>query len=395
MFSGVQLQSHFNVHSALHLRAGEHPSSHGRGHGASEAASRNAGHASPASIFYSSRSEYSSSVTYSRPAAETQAASEPEERATRASNTILSFIEAQLLRDLDDGATTEELASRLQAGLEGFERGFTEAMQMLEGMEGMSEAIYKELHQTRELVLAGTEALSQRFVEGENPEQTTDGTTVAPAEESPAADTPVTENLSVSSVYAAHSAAQRHSFSFSLTTAEGDRVQINASSLRASIIESFVSAQGELEAMGQQGQRDRFDLKIKGELDAEELRAINELLGKVADLADQFFAGDIEQAYTAAMELGYDNSEISQFALRLKHTSVQRMTQAYDYDGDVAAGLAEKLHPLSDYVAQLLDAYETASRFQQPLQLLQDLAPSFSYYESSHFAESMRLAVRA
>ena len=397
MYGGIQLQSQYQIQSSLQFRAGG--TYNGNQPVTSDVNPGPAKAASPASIVFVSQSHYSSSVTYSRPVAETESVSGPEQRAQGASSTILTFIEAQLLRDLADGATPEELESRIQAGLDGFEKGFSEASELLQGLQGMSEEIWGELEHTRDLVRQGVNELRQRFLgeeaEADSVEQEPAEAATASSNETAPVAIEAAQKPSVSSLYTQQSGAASNSFSFMLTTTDGDKVRISASSLRASLMESYVDSLGNVQVSSEQAQRDRFQLKVEGELDADELRAINDLLSQVAVLSEQFFAGDVEQAYSLATELGFDSSEISQFALRLKHTSVQQMSQAYNRntaEGSKDAGRA--LHPLADYVESLLQAYDTATRFQQPLQLMQDLASNIGYQQQSLFVESMRLAVR-
>ena len=47
--------------------------------------------------------------------------------ATKVASNILGFIERRLQADVADGATQEQLQSRLEAGLSGFKKGFAEA----------------------------------------------------------------------------------------------------------------------------------------------------------------------------------------------------------------------------------------------------------------------------
>jgi hypothetical protein len=58
-------------------------------------------------------------------------------------------------------------------------------------------------------------------------------------------------------------------------------------------------------------------VEVNGELDADELKAIGDLMDKVDSLATQFFAGNAQAAFSAASELGFDAGEIAGFALRL------------------------------------------------------------------------------
>lgn len=351
--------------------------------------------ASPSTVFIRSEryEAYQSSLRISTqnsadvqgPAQTTQVA-EPSDSAVAASSNILKFIEAQLLRDLEDGATTEELESRIAAGLEGFEKGFSEAAQQLEEMGLLSDEMSAEIGGTKTLVLAGIEELKSRFL-GESSSESTPEVVSAPAPEESLG------SLSSASAYERYDSAQKNSFQFSLTTADGDKVSIDASSMRASVTQQYASYIPGVETLLQyseaQSENHQFSFSVDGELDEGELAAINDLLSQVNDLADTFFSGDLQGAFEQAMDVGYDSSEISAFALNLSQTSVQRVTQVYEgVQGDrqtEAPALAERLQPLGGFVRDVLTALETASAFQQPGELLQNLTEWFERSEDRAF----------
>ncbi len=363
--------------------------------------------ASPSAVFIRSEryEAYQSRLTIStQHSAESQGTSAvdkvntPSEGALKASSNILKFIETQLLRDIEDGATTEALESRLAAGLEGFHKGFEEAAQQLEEMGLLSEEMSAEIGETKTLVLAGIEDLKSRLIEGSGDASDIDDTGVsasAAAQEAPLA------SLSSASAYERYDSAQKNSFQFSLTTADGDKVSIDASSLRASVTQQYASYIPGVETLLQyseaQSENHQFAFSVEGQLDEGELAAINDLLGQVNDLADTFFSGDLQGAFEQALEVGYDSSEISAFALNLSQTSVQRVTQVYegvqaDPQGDTqnqAPALAERLQPLGGFVRDVLEALETASAFQQPGELLQSLTEWFDRSEDRAFQNTI------
>lgn len=321
---------------------------------------------------------------------ETAAVNEPSAGALKASGNILSLIEAQLLRDSADGATSEELASRLQAGLEGFKTGFAQAAEQLEEMGFLSDEIRADITQTYDLVLAGVDELKQRFVDGDESLPAVPQTPVQePATQGPAA---------FEQAYSRYDSAQKNTFSFSLTTADGDKVTIDASSLRASVTQQYAAHIDGLESLldysKAQSERSSFSFSVEGDLDADELAAINDLLGQVNDLAETFFSGDMEGAFEEALALGYNTSEISAFALNLSQTSVQRVTQAYEgvrgSDANSAsASLAERLEPLGDFVRGVMEAYESASTFDSPRDLIEALSEWFEQSREQAFQRTV------
>lgn len=110
--------------------------------------------------------------------------------------------------------------------------------------------------------------------------------------------------------------------------------------------------------------REEFSFSLQGELDEDELNAIGDLVFQVNELAETFFSGDVEQAFENALNLGFDEQELTGFALQLTRTEQVQVVQAYEsvalYDRDVNeipdAGRAAK--PVSDYLEQMLSVFE-------------------------------------
>ena len=267
--------------------------------------------------------------------------------AEKASNNILGFIERRLMLDQADGATQEELASRLEAGLEGFEKGFAQAKEQLEALALFSPEIEADINQTYDLVHQGISSLKEKYLGISEPAH---NTTQTPSTRTEGSTSDTQNNISVPDFTSSFSApnsffAQRNDFSFDLKTRDGDTVTI-----RASAQEINASKYG-------QERSSNFNIEINGELDEDELAAINDLLSQVNDLATTFFSGDMNKAFEQALNVGYDYEEIAQFALKLTHTEVQANPANYQTDNDIP--FTQRLDPIRDFAQQLLDTIET------------------------------------
>jgi len=289
-------------------------------------------------------------------APEAQGRSTERMTATKVSANILGFIERQLERDLAQGATQEQLASRLEAGLEGFNKGFNQAREQLEALGQLSPYIEADIGNTHRLVTAGIEDMADRF--GLAPTKQTE---------------PVSANPDVTRAVAArYDYAAAQSFQFELVTAEGDRVQISASARQNQSVRAFSDEQGTGFA-SRLGLQSGFELSLQGDLNQDELAAIDSLLGQVTDLSQQFFEGDLEAAFQTASELGYDDTQISAFALNLTRVEVQRASVAYADTGPTRGNLQNQLAPLGQFIKDLNSALDTAQPFAQPQALLKDM----------------------
>lgn len=292
----------------------------------------------------------------------------------QASGSILSFIENQLLRDVENGATAEALSSRIEAGLSGFLQGYESAREDLQALGALTPGVQAEIEKTYDAVVTGIEDLKQQFLAGETQPQSASAEVadVSPAipEETPAANN--------QSQYYSYQAAQRNSFSFSVTTRDGDTVTIQSSALRSMFQETALlsSANGSSAEFSRYGFGEdyQFELEVGGELDTGELKALRELLSQVNDLAQDFFTGDVTAAFDAALSLGYNDSEISSFALNLSQTSVQRVTAAYSEASPALSSVADSLRPLGNFARGLIEATETAGNFQNPRELISTIA---------------------
>jgi len=188
------------------------------------------------------------------------------------------------------------------------------------------------------------------------------------------------------SLYAAPSAkstfaqtlAQTQSSSFSLTTAEGDRVTLSSLSQNyqytqavgwyspASSKVNYSSSSTSAEAMG---------ISVQGDLNAQELADITRLVSELTSIASVFFSGDQEGAIARAMDFGgmsmgsitslaasFSSHTVSQTTIT-SHSTLPAMADLKDLYQQLEANSADQL----DYV-ELLEA-----RWKQILKALDEM----------------------
>jgi hypothetical protein len=112
-------------------------------------------------------------------------------------------------------------------------------------------------------------------------------------------------------------------------------------------------------------QENTFSFSVKGEIDENELKAIGQLIADANELADRFFSGDIETAFNQALELGFDEQELSSFALQLTKVENTAIIKAYEtisrFDVDsVDNDPAKAAKPVADYLDKLLNVLDGA-----------------------------------
>ncbi len=185
--------------------------------------------------------------------------------AERVAGNILGFIERRLTLDEAEGATAEQLESRLEAGLKGFKQGFAEAQEQLEALGMLNETVANDIGQTYDLVISGVESLREQFL-GTPPNVDTEPRKddVEELIDSPAKALGMRDAGAVSS--SAYDFAQKNTFSFTLVTADGDKVKISASASEAFVSRYAESAEGR-EYGAAYSANQHFSLSVKGELD--------------------------------------------------------------------------------------------------------------------------------
>lgn len=324
---------------------------------------------------------YTAPVTYSPPSSspttgagqaavsETQAVGDTNVNPGAA--TILAFIEQRLVTDLADGATAEELQSRLQAGFEGFMQGFGEAKTQLEEMGLFDGEVKSTIDRMFNDVVNGFAELADKY-ELENPAADVElnevpATPVAGAEVdveaapvvAPSPDETLNQFVEdtarnreaerlqtllapTQDFYSQMEDAQLDKeesesrlFNFQLRTTDGDLVNIRSYSDQGQ--RTQVNADG---TRVDQGGMNDFRFSVEGDLDVDELRAINDLLSQLNEVASTFFEGDVYDAYEKALEVGFDSNEIARFSLNLTQVEYSRVTNTY---GSVAQAGSDKL----------------------------------------------------
>lgn len=77
------------------------------------------------------------------------------------------------------------------------------------------------------------------------------------------------------------------------------------------------------------------------------------------------------------MKLGYDDTQITGYALNLSQVQIQQATASYDAiaptDGTQSPSLANQLAPLGDFLKDVFSALGVAGQFSDPKHLLLDM----------------------
>ncbi len=232
----------------------------------------------------------------------------PEAVATR----ILSAVEdAIALRAGSD----IEAQSLLQEAREGIAQGFSDAREILSSIANVTEKMTSKINQqvdnTEALIFQGLDRLDSSF----------SGTALQTSGQS------VSESASFSSQF-----KQSNQASIQIITQDGDKIDISYSAfIQAASSENVAYGGQSFSASFESSAQSsiNFQFSVQGNIDEEEQQAINALLDKVGNLAEQFFQGDVQAAFNAAQNIGFDSRELKSFALDFQQSTQVQVAQSY------------------------------------------------------------------
>lgn len=249
---------------------------------------------------------------------------------------ILGFVDGSIKSKAASGADNAELQKMFAQAREGVEKGFEEAKKILDGLGVLGGKVAADIEETYRKISAGLDKLGESLGIPASSSGETESTT------------------SITGDYSdRHYQANSQSFDMELTTLEGDTVRIRAANASSSSAAS--SAEG---SASQQLQMSGYSVEVEGELSEAELSSLKDLFGKVEEISDKFYSGDLQGAFDQALKLNIDNSQLASLSLNMTQVSV-RATETY---GSVAdAGKAGSSNSaLNDYAKSLLDGLQTA-----------------------------------
>lgn len=261
---------------------------------------------------------------------------------------ILGFIEQRLQSEAAAGADPAKLDKLLSQARDGVEKGFAEARKILDGMGVLKGQVAGDIDDTYKRIQDGFGDLDKRFG------------SAAPS---------ASDKVAVAG-YSERFSALAETFDLSVTTRDGDRLRISVAQASASWSQSSFAASSDGKSTSVVGssqsgrmQIGGWQVDVEGELDDDEIKALEKLFSQVQDLSDTFYAGDLAGAFDRAMALDMDGEQLASMSLRLTQTSVRQATDAY---GAVAGQGASAVNSgLQEYAQGLLDALRSAGDLAQ------------------------------
>jgi len=123
-------------------------------------------------------------------------------------------------------------------------------------------------------------------------------------------------------------------------TQEGDTVTLSFASKTGVSVQNLQAGNGSTQLSSTDIQAftsNRVTINVQGDLNANELQAVQDLVGQVNQLADGFFGGDVNAALSQAASLNFDSSQLTDYSL---HLALKQTFAAY--------GLSLQLPPVTN-----------------------------------------------
>ncbi|WP_440054311.1 DUF5610 domain-containing protein [Pseudoalteromonas sp. T1lg65] len=246
---------------------------------------------------------------------------------------VLDFVQGAVKKAKVDGKKGDELRSMLDDARKGVMQGIDEATDELKGMGVFNDEIEDGIEKSREGIFKGLEDFEKELFEPEQPK--------------------------TFAVSAAQFASLSNKAEYSFTTAEGDEVTISFSDAYAQ--SSAASAQQRGDKFGaaystNQTHEVNFSISVNGELNADEQKAINEMMKDIRDVSDSFFAGEYDNAFELAKSLKLDSEHITNFNMDLRQSKTSAAITQYQQSNPMKE--IEKLFAPLD--KRLTDLHEQA-----------------------------------
>ena len=246
---------------------------------------------------------------------------------------VMGFVSEYVGAAKAGGASDEELKDLMAQARAGIDSGFEMAREELSGIGILDPELEAGIDKSYDLIQDGMKDLDEQLF-GQAP----------------------SANSGLTTIGAATSYAESEMTRLSLTTVEGDEVELVFSSSASAAMQH--SADGR---STQFNQSQNFSFEVKGDISEEEYKAISQLVNDVSSLADNFFNGNVEQAWEQAQELGYDDSQIAGFAMELKEVKQVQITRHYAGVAQLAdKGAATSANPLAEASGYLKDLQSVA-----------------------------------
>ena len=290
--------------------------------------------------------------------------------------TVLGFVENRINAEKSSGASNERLNDLMAQAKSGIEKGYAQAEKDIKDLGLMTDELSEEISEGFELINQGLDKIEQGI---NNPVIDKNSNTQKTPIENSSENKPklstelfarsdkleASKGLNSQEVKASSSIKQltENTADFVLNTQEGDQILIRMSDLQR--VDYDKNSSGESLGVVQSSS---FEFSVNGDLNDNELQAINDILEQVGNISSLFFSDQFEEAFSSALNLGFDSSQIASFALDLSKLQVQEV-RTYEEGPSNAMDSYKRNQPLINMAQQ----FEYLESLIQPLERFEKL----------------------
>ncbi|MGB0203892.1 MAG: DUF5610 domain-containing protein [Neptuniibacter sp.] len=223
----------------------------------------------------------------------------------KVASTISDFVAQGLENARARGASDERLQQMYDAAVSGIEKGFQEATEILDELGMLNDETVETIEQTKDLTFEALAGLA------------------------PGSETAPSRQVSLS---AAERFSQSESFSLKVMTKEGDKVTIkfDSSATETTSLGYYSDDDASAVSFGvDRSSSSNYQFSVKGDLNEEELDALIELMQDVSQIANDFYSGDIQDAFEQATELEMDKSQLMNLNVNMSQSVSYSAVTAY------------------------------------------------------------------
>ena len=263
---------------------------------------------------------------------------------------VLSFVRDRLQSAKDDGADPEKLKSILNAAKAGVAQGFKEATDILQEQGLLTDDTKAGIGKAKEFIDIG---LSPQQPDGDE------------------------RNVVLFEAAQSLKQTRKNSFQIQVTTQDGDQVTIKFKQSEKQSSSAYFQQKGDTTTLSTEASsktKTQFSFDVEGDLDQDELKSINALIGDINGVAETFFSGDSEAAFEQGLNLGFNTEEIAGFSLNLKQSTKSVATTAYREVSELGPGRSAP--PVSNDCGRV--ATNLKSIFQQAEALFKEAESAFN-----------------
>ncbi len=222
---------------------------------------------------------------------------------------ISQFVSAGLNNARAQGKSEAEVQALYDSAVKGVEKGFKEAKEILKSLDLLNGNIGDQVKATEDATFSALGKLS-----------------------------PASQNQSVSGGGTVNlAAAQRYQLAedmqLSLKTRDGDTVKISFShslDAQASIASSADGKGNQSSVMDvSRSESSGYQFSVEGDLSADEIDAIQNLVRDVSQVANNFYGGDVQKAFDQAPNIAFDQTQLASMNLRMSRSEQSSAVQQY------------------------------------------------------------------